>query len=143
LRKVEQLLEKGAPQHRHRWASLLNALLVHAEGPSQGRHLYLLKESLLDLVSVDDQRLLYRAIDALVTAARFDIVEGDIKVVREDGAVVNHSFTENTIDFVAFLRYDLGLSVLHVYRYLKDYQGAPTPPAALYACIGRVRPRAG
>lgn len=58
------------------------------------------------------------------------------------GNTKSYSLGDGAADMIAHLRFDLGLSALYVCRHLREFHGAPTPPAALLACIAGVTPAA-
>ncbi len=138
LQRVEQLLERTAPSGNQSWSHLLNALLVEAERPQvNDAMLKALQNALFVLMGSAGAATLQKPLSAMVQAARLRPDKNPVRIDK-DGNKIDYSFTEETVEFVEHLRYDLGLSALYTCRHLRDHFGAPTPPAALLALIASV-----
>lgn len=141
LRKVERLLHRLVPQHRQRWANLLNALLVETESDAVlGPVLRAIQDALIALVGGGAAgNKLQTTLHALVQAARLPTDTSPRIGPDEKGNTHSYTFGDGMVQFVVHLRFDLGLSALYVCRHLRDYHRAPTPPGALLALIAGVR----
>ena len=141
LRKVERLLHRMAPQHRQRWANLLNALLIEVENHEvSGPVLHAIQHALIALVGGGAAgNNLRRSLQFLVQAATLPADTNPRVGPDEKGNEKSYTLGDGMVEFIVHLRFDLGLSALYVSRHLRDYHRAPTPPGALLALIAGVR----
>lgn len=123
LRAVDRLLDRARPRRRAQWAALFNLLIVFCEddsSPSSNRALVQLVRGWLEdcgreLPEADLHRSIQRLLRALVAFG--DAASPD----ADNPTPAALSLQQDTLQLVARLRHDLGLSLLYIHRHLSEH----------------------
>ena len=137
LKAVERLLEHARPRRRAQWSALFNLLIVFNEddsSPASNLALVpLLRGWMEDCGRELPEADLHRRIERLVRA--LDALADAPPPTLDGPAVHAPTLGPDTLQLVARLRQDLGLSLLYIHRHLTEHLRRPIPYEDLAVAI--------